>query len=155
MSKKRYSMDMTTVVLFPKIISFAFPLMITGLLQIVYNAADVMVVGRFAGSTSLAAVGATSTLVNLFLNLFLGLSMGSGVVVAKHIGAGDGASVHRAVHSAMLLSVLSGVAIGILGVLISPYALSMMGTPEDIHSLSTLYLRIFFLGTPANMVFNY
>ncbi len=155
MSKKRYSMDMTTGVLFPKIISFAFPLMITGLLQIVYNAADVMVVGRFAGSASLAAVGATSTLVNLFLNLFLGLSMGSGVVVAKHIGAGDGASVHRAVHSAMLLSVLSGVAIGILGVLISPYALSMMGTPEDIHSLSTLYLRIFFLGTPANMIFNY
>lgn len=155
MSKKRYSMDMTTGVLFPKIISFAFPLMITGLLQIVYNATDVMVVGRFAGSASLAAVGATSTLVNLFLNLFLGLSMGSGVVVAKHIGAGDGASVHRAVHSAMLLSVLSGVAIGILGVLISPYALSMMGTPEDIHSLSTLYLRIFFLGTPANMIFNY
>lgn len=155
MSKKRYSMDMTTGVLFPKIISFAFPLMITGLLQIVYNAADVMVVGRFAGSASLAAVGATSTLVNLFLNLFLGLSMGSGVVVAKHIGAGDGASVHRAVHSAMLLSVLSGVAIGILGVLISPYALTAMGTPEDIHSLSTLYLRIFFLGTPANMIFNY
>lgn len=155
MSKKRYSMDMTTGVLFPKIISFAFPLMITGLLQIVYNAADVMVVGRFAGSASLAAVGATSTLVNLFLNLFLGLSMGSGVVVAKHIGAGDGASVHRAVHSAMLLSVLSGVAIGILGVLISPYALTAMGTPEDIHSLSTLYLRIFFIGTPANMIFNY
>lgn len=155
MSKKRYSMDMTTGVLFPKIISFAFPLMITGLLQIVYNATDVMVVGRFAGSASLAAVGATSTLVNLFLNLFLGLSMGSGVVVAKHIGAGDGASVHRAVHSAMLLSVLSGVAIGILGVLISPYALTAMGTPEDIHSLSTLYLRIFFLGTPANMIFNY
>ena len=98
MAKKKYSIDMTTGVLFPKILGFAFPLMVTGLLQIVYNAADVMVVGRFAGSISLAAVGATSTLVNLMLNLFLGLSMGSGVVVAKHIGAGDGASVHRTVH---------------------------------------------------------
>lgn len=155
MSKKKYSVDMTTGVLFPKILGFAFPLMVTGLLQIVYNAADVMVVGRFAGSVSLAAVGATSTLVNLMLNLFLGLSMGSGVVVAKHIGAGDGASVHRTVHSAMLLSIISGFVIGILGVVISPYALSAMGTPDDVHSLSTLYLRIFFLGTPANMVYNY
>lgn len=155
MAKKKYSIDMTTGVLFPKILGFAFPLMVTGLLQIVYNAADVMVVGRFAGSISLAAVGATSTLVNLMLNLFLGLSMGSGVVVAKHIGAGDGASVHRTVHSAMLLSIISGFVIGILGVVISPYALSAMGTPDDVHSLSTLYLRIFFLGTPANMVYNY
>ena len=155
MAKKKYSIDMTTGVLFPKILGFAFPLMITGLLQIVYNAADVMVVGRFAGSISLAAVGATSTLVNLMLNLFLGLSMGSGVVVAKHIGAGDGASVHRTVHSAMLLSIISGFVIGILGVVISPYALSAMGTPDGVHSLSTLYLRIFFLGTPANMVYNY
>ena len=155
MAKKKYSIDMTTGVLFPKILGFAFPLMVTGLLQIVYNAADVMVVGRFAGSISLAAVGATSTLVNLMLNLFLGLSMGSGVVVAKHIGAGDGASVHRTVHSAMLLSILSGFVIGILGVVISPYALSAMGTPDEVHSLSTLYLRIFFLGTPANMVYNY
>lgn len=155
MAKKKYSIDMTTGVLFPKILGFAFPLMVTGLLQIVYNAADVMVVGRFAGSISLAAVGATSTLVNLMLNLFLGLSMGSGVVVAKHIGAGDGASVHRTVHSAMLLSIISGFVIGIFGVVISPYALSAMGTPDDVHSLSTLYLRIFFLGTPANMVYNY
>ena len=155
MAKKKYSIDMTTGVLFPKILGFAFPLMVTGLLQIIYNAADVMVVGRFAGSISLAAVGATSTLVNLMLNLFLGLSMGSGVVVAKHIGAGDGASVHRTVHSAMLLSIISGFVIGILGVVISPYALSAMGTPDDVHSLSTLYLRIFFLGTPANMVYNY
>ena len=155
MAKKKYSIDMTTGVLFPKILGFAFPLMVTGLLQIVYNAADVMVVGRFAGSISLAAVGATSTLVNLMLNLFLGLSMGSGVVVAKHIGAGDGASVHRTVHSAMLLSIISGFVIGLIGVVISPYALSAMGTPDDVHSLSTLYLRIFFLGTPANMVYNY
>ncbi len=155
MSNNRYNLDMTQGSLFPKILSFAFPLMVTGLLQIVYNAADVMVVGRFAGSISLAAVGATSTLVNLLLNLFLGLSMGSGVVVAKHIGAGDGAAVHRSVHSAMLLSLISGILIGVLGVLISPFALKAMGTPKEVLTLSTLYLRIFFLGTPANMIFNY
>ena len=155
MSKNRYSMDMTTGVLFPKILSFAFPLMITGLLQIVYNAADIMVVGRFAGSVYLAAVGATATLVNLFLNLFLGLSMGSGVVVAKHIGAGDGESVHRAVHTAMLLALLSGIGIGVLGICISESALKLMGTPTEVLGLSALYLRIFFLGTPANMIFNY
>lgn len=155
MSKNRYSMDMTTGILFPKILSFAFPLMITGLLQIVYNAADIMVVGRFAGSIYLAAVGATATLVNLFLNLFLGLSMGSGVVVARHIGAGDNASVHRSVHTAMLLALISGLVIGILGIFISESALRMMGTPADVIDLSALYLRIFFLGTPANMIFNY
>ena len=146
---------MTTGSLFPKILSFAFPLMITGLLQIVYNAADVMVVGRFAGSVSLAAVGATSTLVNLMLNLFLGLSMGSGVVVAKHIGAADNAAVHRSVHTAMLLSLVSGILIGLFGFIISPIALKAMGTPAEVLKLSSLYLKIFFLGTPANMIFNY
>ncbi|MEE1066260.1 MAG: MATE family efflux transporter [Acutalibacteraceae bacterium] len=155
MAKKRYNMDMTTGSLFPKILSFAFPLMITGLLQIVYNAADVMVVGRFAGSVSLAAVGATSTLVNLMLNLFLGLSMGSGVVVAKHIGAADNAAVHRSVHTAMLLSLVSGILIGLFGFIISPIALKAMGTPAEVLKLSSLYLKIFFLGTPANMIFNY
>lgn len=155
MAQKRYNMDMTTGSLFPKILSFAFPLMITGLLQIVYNAADVMVVGRFAGSVSLAAVGATSTLVNLMLNLFLGLSMGSGVVVAKHIGAADNAAVHRSVHTAMLLSLVSGILIGLFGFIISPIALKAMGTPAEVLKLSSLYLKIFFLGTPANMIFNY
>lgn len=155
MAKSRYSMDMTTGVLFPKIISFALPLMLTGLLQIVYNAADVMVVGRFSGSIALAAVGATSTLVNLTLNLFIGLSMGSGVVVAKHIGANDTASVHRAVHSAMLLSVISGIVLGVVGIVIAPAALSAMGTPTEVLPLSVTYLRIFFLGTPASMIYNY
>ncbi len=155
MAKSRYSMDMTTGALFPKIISFAVPLMLTGLLQLVYNAADVMVVGRFAGSASLAAVGATASLVNLSLNLFIGLSTGSGVVVAKYIGADNGAAVHRAVHSAMLLAVISGIAVGALGFIFSPLALKIMDTPEDIFPLSVTYLRIFFLGTPASMIYNY
>ena len=148
-------MDMTTGSLFPKIISFALPLMLTGLLQIVYNAADAVIVGRFSGSLALAAVGATSMLVNLTLNLFLGLSMGSGVVVAKHIGANNTASVHRTVHSAMLLSVICGFFIGAVGILVSPFALELMDTPSDVLPLSVTYMRIFFLGTPASMIYNF
>ena len=155
MATGRYSMDMTTGSLFPKIISFALPLMLTGLLQIVYNAADAVIVGRFSGSLALAAVGATSMLVNLTLNLFLGLSMGSGVVVAKHIGANNTASVHRTVHSAMLLSVICGFFIGAVGILVSPFALELMDTPSDVFPLSVTYMRIFFLGTPASMIYNF
>lgn len=155
MAKNRYSIDMTTGALLPKIISFTIPLMLTGLLQIVYNAADVMVVGRFAGSLSLAAVGATSSLVHLSLNIFLGLATGSGVVAAKHIGAGNGASVHRTVHTSMLLAVISGIFIAAFGVLLAPFALRAMDIPDDVFPLSVTYLQIFFLGTPASMLYNF
>lgn len=155
MSKGRYSIDMTTGKLLPKIISFTIPLMLTGLLQIVYNAADVMVVGRFAGSLSLAAVGATSSLVHLSLNIFLGLATGSGVVAAKHIGAGNASSVHRTVHTSMLLALVSGIAIALLGFVLSPFALRAMDIPDDVFPLSVTYLRIFFLGTPASMLYNF
>lgn len=153
MSKK--SNDMTTGSLMPKIIKFAIPLALTGLLQLIYNAADLMVVGRFAGSNSLAAVGATSTLVNLTVNLFIGLATGSGVVVAKYIGAGDGKSVHRSVHTTMLLSVVSGAIVMTVGMIFSPVFLRWMNTPDDIIGLSVLYLRIYFAGAPANMIYNY
>ena len=129
--------------------------MLTGLLQLVYNAADVMVVGRFAGSLSLAAVGATSSLVHLSLNIFLGLATGSGVVAAKNIGADDGAAVHRTVHTTMALSVISGIAIGIIGFMITPFALRAMGIPDDVFPLSVQYLRIFFLGAPGSMIYNF
>ena len=155
MAKSRYSMDMTTGRLFPKIVSFTIPLMLTALLQLVYNAADVMVVGRFAGSLSLAAVGATSSLVHLSLNIFLGLATGSGVVAAKNIGAGDGAAVHRTVHTSMSLSVISGIAIGLIGFAITPFALRAMGIPDDVFPLSVQYLRIFFLGTPGSLIYNF
>ena len=155
MSKGRYSIDMTTGRLLPKLISFTIPLMLTGLLQIVYNAADVMVVGRFAGSLSLAAVGATSSLVHLSLNIFLGIATGSGVVAAKHIGSGSTSSVHRTVHTSMLLAVISGIIIAIAGVLLSPLALRAMDIPDDVFPLSVTYLRIFFLGTPASMLYNF
>ena len=155
MSKGRYSIDMTTGKLLPKIISFTIPLMLTGLLQIVYNAADSIIVGRFAGSVSLAAVGATSSLVHLSLNIFLGLATGSGVVAAKHIGAGNASSVHRTVHTSMLLALVSGIAIALLGFVLSPFALRAMDIPDDVFPLSVTYLRIFFLGTPASMLYNF
>ena len=104
--KKRYSLDMTSGPFLKKILVFSIPLMLTGLLQIAYNTADVVVVGRFVGKEALAAVGSTGSLVNLFLNVFLGISMGSGVMVARHIGERDDKKVHECTHTAMLLSVI-------------------------------------------------
>jgi putative MATE family efflux protein len=138
-----------------KILRFSLPLVFTGLLQMIYNTADVIVVGRFAGGTALAAVGATGSLVHLILNIFLGLSMGSGVMTAKYIGAKDEDSVKRCVHSAMLLGILSGIFVAIFGFLFSEQLLVLMDSPEDVLPLSTLYLKIFFLGAPAGMVFNF
>ena len=151
----KYSLDMTKGPFLKKILKFSLPLMFTGLLQMIYNTADVIVVGRFAGGTALAAVGATGSLVNLILNIFLGMSMGSGVMTAKYIGARDEDSVKRCVHSAMLLSILSGVFVAIFGFIFSEQLLVMMDSPEDVLPLSTLYLKIFFLGAPAGMVFNF
>lgn len=151
----KYSLDMTKGPFLKKILRFSLPLVLTGLLQMIYNTADVIVVGRFAGGTALAAVGATGSLVHLILNIFLGLSMGSGVMTAKYIGAKDEDSVKRCVHSAMLLSILSGIFVAIFGFLFSEQLLVLMDSPEDVLPLSTLYLKIFFLGAPAGMVFNF
>ena len=110
--EKRYSLDMTSAPFLKKIFIFAIPLILTGLLQLAYNTADVVVVGRFAGSEALAAVGSTGSLINLLLNVFIGLSMGSGVMVARHIGAKDEKRVHNCTHTAMLMSIICGIFIG-------------------------------------------
>ena len=151
----KYSLDMTNGPFLKKILRFSLPLVLTGLLQMIYNTADVIVVGRFAGGTALAAVGATGSLVHLILNIFLGMSMGSGVMTAKYIGARDENSVKRCVHSAMLLSILSGIFVAIFGFVFSEQLLVMMDSPEDVLPLSKLYLQIFFIGAPAGMVFNF
>lgn len=151
----KYSLDMTKGPFLKKILRFSLPLVLTGLLQMIYNTADVIVVGRFAGGTALAAVGATGSLVHLILNIFLGLSMGSGVMTAKYIGAKDEDSVKRCVHSAMILSILSGIFVAIFGFVFSEQLLIMMDSPSDVLPLSKLYLQIFFLGAPAGMVFNF
>ena len=152
---KRGILDMTTGPFFKKILIFSIPLMLTGVLQLIYNAADVMVVGRFAGSESLAAVGSTSSLINLIVNLFVGLSTGAGVVTARHIGANLGNRIHKSVHTAMAISVASGIAVGLFGFFLSGQFLQLMGTPENVLPLSTLYLKIYFLGAPGSLIYNF
>lgn len=151
----KYSLDMTKGPFLKKILIFSLPLLLTGLLQVFYNMADVVVVGRFAGGTALAAVGATSSLVNLILNVFLGMSMGAGVMTAKYIGARDEDAVKRCVHCSMALGILSGVIVMVIGFIFSGKMLLMMDSPEDVLPLSTLYLKIYFLGAPGSMIYNF
>ena len=148
-------MDRTSGPFLKKILIFAIPLMFTGVLQLVYNAADIMVVGRFAGSESLAAVGSTSSLINLIINLFIGLSTGAGVVTARNIGAEETERTHKSVHTAMTLGVVSGFAVGLFGFFFASKFLVWMGTPEDVLPLASLYLKIYFLGAPGSLVYNF
>lgn len=153
--EKRYSLDMTSGPFLKKILVFSVPLMLTGLLQLAYNTADVVVVGRFAGKEALAAVGSTGSLINLLLNVFLGLSMGSGVMIARHIGAGDEERVRKSTHTAMLLSVICGFLVGALGFFLSKQILILMKAPDDVLDLAALYLKIYFLGSPGMLAYNF
>ena len=146
---------MTEGPFFKKIVLFAIPVTLTGLLQIVYNTADTAVVGQFAGTAALAAVGSTGSMISLIVNLFTGLSMGAGVLTARMLGAQDREGTRRAVHTAVGLSVVSGLLVCILGVSFSPTLLRWMQAPPDTIGLSTLYVRIYFLGAPGSMAFNF
>ena len=147
--KKNSIADMTTGPFFKKIVLFSIPLIFTGLLQLIYNTADTVIVGRFAGKQALAAVGSTGSLVALILNVFMGLAMGAGVVTAKYIGAGNMQKIKRCTHTAMLLSVVCGIAVGIIGFFVSGWMLQLMNVEAEILALSTLYLKIYFLGAPG------
>lgn len=153
--KSRYSLDMTCGPFLKKILIFSVPLMLTGILQLAYNTADVVVVGRFVGKEALAAVGSTGSLVNLFLNVFLGLSMGSGVMVARHIGEKDDTKVGNCVHTAMILSLICGFLIGIIGFFFSGEMLKLMKVPDDVLDLATLYLKVYFMGSPGLLAYNF
>ncbi len=146
---------MTSAPFLKKIFIFSIPLVLTGLLQLAYNTADVVVVGRFAGSEALAAVGSTGSLINLLLNVFIGLSMGSGVMVARHIGEGNEEKIRNCTHTAMLMSIICGIFIGIFGFFMSGKILVLMGSPDDVLPLATLYLKIYFAGCPGSMVYNF
>lgn len=152
---RHYEMDMTTGPLLGKIVRFSFPLMLTGILQLLYNAADIVVVGRFAGATALAAVGSTGALINLIVNVFMGLSVGASVVVAQYYGAGQHKDVSKTVHTAIAIALISGVLVAILGVVLARPMLTLMSTPEDVIDLSVLYMTIYFLGMPATMLYNF
>lgn len=149
------TMDMTQGPLAGKLLIFTFPVMLAGILQLLFNAADIIVVGRFAGSNSLAAVGSNGALINLIVNLLVGLSVGSGVAAAFFFGAGEQDQVKETIHTSMAISLGGGIVTGIAGIALSPILLKMMATPEGIIGLSQLYLRIYFLGVPSMAVYNF
>ena len=150
-----YEIDMLNGPIMPKLLTFAVPLILSSVLQLTFNAADVIVVGKFEGDAALAAVGAPGALINLLVNLFLGLSVGANVVVARYHGAGDVRQTSDGVHTSMLLSVLGGVGVGLVGFFLAGTFLSWMNTPADVLPLATAYMRIYFLGMPANMIYNF
>lgn len=155
MDKKRYEIDMVNGPILKKMLLFTFPLMCSSILQLLFNAADIVVVGRFAGDHSLAAVGSNAALINLMTNVFLGLSIGGNVLAARDFGAGNEEELSKTVHTAMFLGMVSGVILTILGVVFAPQLLKLMQTPEKILPLASLYLRIYFLGMPAMMIYNF
>ncbi len=154
-TKPQKELNMTEGPFLGKLIRFAIPVVLTGLLQTFYSAADLAVIGSFRGELALAAVGCTGSLTNLAVNLFMGLSVGAGVVVAHHLGAGERDRVEKTLHSSLLLAALLGVFAALFGVFMSETLLRLIDTPENVLPYGTRYLRIIFLGMPANMVYNY
>ena len=153
--KKSYEMDMCSGPVLGKILIYSFPLMLSGILQLLFNAADVIVVGRYAGSQSLAAVGSTGALINLLINVFIGLSVGVNVLVAQYYGAKRDQDVNETVHTAVAISLLSGVFLVALGLLVTRPLLELMGTPDDVIDKSAIYMKIYFAGMPATMLYNF
>ena len=153
--KKKHEVDMLNGPILPRALEFAFPLMLSSLLQLLYNAADIVVVGRFAGPQALAAVGSTGSLAGLIVNAFMGLSTGASVLVARHYGGGRQDKVHKTVHSSMTLALICGTVVSILGLLLSGKMLRWMDSPPDVLPLATQYLQIYFMGSIANLVYNF
>ncbi len=155
MDLRNRSMDMCNGPLFGKILIFALPIMAMNILQLLFNAADMVVVGRFSGSEALGAVGATGSLINLIVTLFMGLSVGTSVIVAQDYGAGQPDSVSSAVHTSIAVSLIGGLVVMVTGFVFCEPLLRMMGTPDNIINLSVLYMKIYFIGMPASMVYNF
>lgn len=153
--KSSYEMDMCSGAILPKLLQFALPLMFSSILQLLFNAADIVVVGRFAGDNSLAAVGSTTSLINLLVNFFIGLSVGANILTARFYGANDYERLHQTVHTSMLLSLISGIFLAIVGFFFSGTLLVWMQSPASVRDLASLYLRIYFLGMPATLIYNF
>lgn len=153
--KKSYEIDMCNGPLLGKLLLFALPLMLSGILQLLFNAADIIVVGRFTGSHALAAVGSTSSLINLLVNLFIGFSIGANVLTAQYYGAKDQKNIHQTIHTSILISLIGGIILIAVGVLHARPLLELMATPEDVLDQATLYMKIYFCGMPATMVYNF
>lgn len=150
-----YTIDMCSGPIVSRLLLFAGPLMLSSVLQLLFNAADVIVVGKYAGDNSLAAVGMTGPLVNLLVSVFLGLSIGSNVLASRYYGSGDDAAMSRTVHTSVLVSFISGIVLAIVGIIFSTQILVWMRAPGETLRLGSLYLRIYFLGMPASMLYNF
>ena len=155
MKKNKYEIDMCNGTIMDKLISFSIPLMLSGILQLMFNAVDIVVVGRFSGSQALAAVGSTTALINVFTNLFIGISLGANVLAARYYATGKTKEMSETVHTAIALALVSGVAMAVIGVVFARGALEIMGTPDDVIAKSTLYMQIYFCGMPFFMMYNY
>jgi putative efflux protein, MATE family len=152
---RQHEIDMTEGPLLTKILSFSVPLILTGILQLLYNAADVIVVGNYAGHEALAAVSSTGSLINLLVNVFMGLSVGASVAIARNYGARDVISMRKAEHTAMTLALIMGIGVGVFGFVTARPLLRLMDSPPDVIDGAALYVRIYFLGMPANMLYNF
>lgn len=153
--KRGYSIDMINGPLAGKLLLFALPLMLSSLLQLLFNAADIVVVGRYVGKEALAAVGSNTSLINLLVNLFVGFSVGANVVVARDLGAGRDEDVRKSVQTTITLALASGILLAVLGTVLARPLLQMTSSPTDVIDLATVYLRIYFCGMPANMLYNF
>ena len=154
-ARRSHRVEMTSGPLLPNVLAFTVPLILSGVLQLLYNSADIIVVGRFADSVAMASVGATTSLIQLLVSLLMGLSVGSSVAVARATGAGDREGVRRAVHTSIALALLSGVLLGALLLLLSRPLLELMGCPENVVEGAKLYLNIYAVGLPASLLYNY
>ena len=153
--KNKYEIDMCNGTIMDKLISFSLPLMLSGILQLMFNAVDIIVVGQFTGNEALAAVGSTTALINVFVNLFIGISLGASVLAARFYATGQEKEMSETVHTSITLALISGIAMGIIGVIAAKGALELMDTPDNVLNLSTLYMRIYFMGMPFFMLYNY
>lgn len=153
--KNRYEIDMCNGSIMDKLISFSIPLMLSGILQLLFNAVDIIVVGRFTGSQALAAVGSTTALINVFTNLFIGVSLGANVLAARFYASGRKKEMSETVHTSILFALLSGIVMVFVGLFFSRAALELMDTPADVIDQSALYMQIYFAGMPFFMLYNY
>ena len=154
MKQNKYEIDMCNGTIMDKLISFSLPLMLSGILQLMFNAVDIIVVGRFSGSQALAAVGSTTALINVFTNLFIGISLGANVLAARFYAAGKDREMSDTVHTAVTLALVSGIVMAFVGLIFSRWALELMGTPDDVIGQAALYMKIYFLGMPFFMLYN-
>lgn len=153
--KRSYEMDLCSGPLLSKILLFSLPLILSGVLQLLFNATDIVVVGKFAGSNAMAAVGSTTSLFNLLVNSFIGISVGANVLVARHYGERDYDGVQQTIQTALLTGLIGGALLIVLGVVLARPMLTLMATPDEVIDQAVLYMQVYFIGMPATMIYNF